>query len=49
MMSSSSINLTEQVYEYFLSVTLREDEIMRRCREETARHKWAGMQISPEQ
>ena len=49
MMSSSSINLTDQVYEYFLSVTLREDEVMRRCREETARHKWAGMQISPEQ
>lgn len=48
-MSSSSINLTDQVYEYYLSVTLREDEIMRRCREETARHKWAGMQISPEQ
>lgn len=49
MMSSSSINLTDQVYEYFLSVTLREDEILRRCREETARHEWAGMQISPEQ
>ena len=49
MMSSSSINLTDQVYEYYLSVTLREDEVMRRCREETAGHKWAGMQISPEQ
>ena len=48
-MSSSSINLTGQVYEYYLSVALREDETMRRCREETARHKWAGMQISPEQ
>ena len=48
-MSSSSINLTDQVYEYYLSVTLREDETMRRCREETAQHEWAGMQISPEQ
>lgn len=48
-MSSSSINLTDRLYEYYLSVTLREDETMRRCREETARHKWAGMQISPEQ
>ena len=48
-MSRTSINLTEQVYEYILSVTLREDEIMQRCRAETALHKWAGMQISPEQ
>ena len=48
-MSSSSINLTKQLYRYFLSVTLREDEITRRCREETASHQWAGMQVSPEQ
>ena len=48
-MSRTSINLTEQVYEYILSVTLREDEILQRCRAETALHKWAGMQISPEQ
>ena len=48
-MSRTSINLTEQVYDYILSVTLREDEILQRCRAETAQHKWAGMQISPEQ
>lgn len=48
-MSRTSINLTDQVYEYILSVTLREDEIRRRCRRETAEHEWAGMQISPEQ
>ena len=47
-MSRTSINLTEQVYEYILSVTLREDEIMQRCRAQTAQHKWAMMQISPE-
>ena len=47
-MSRFSINLTEQVYEYLHSVTLREDEVMQRCRTETAQHKWAGMQISPE-
>ena len=47
-MSRHSINLTERVHEYLQSVTLREDEIMQRCRAETARHKWAGMQISPE-
>ncbi len=48
-MSSSSINLTEQLHQYYLSVTLREDAVMRRCREETAPHKWGGMQVSPEQ
>ena len=47
-MSRTSINLTDQVYEYILSVTLREDEIMQRCRAQTARHKWGVMQISPE-
>ena len=47
-MSRFSINLTEQVYEYLHSVTLREDEVMQRCRTETAQHKWADMQISPE-
>ena len=47
-MSRHSINLTERVHEYLQSVTLREDEIMQRCRAETARHEWAGMQISPE-
>ena len=47
-MSRFSINLTEHVYEYLHSVTLREDEVMQRCRTETAQHKWAGMQISPE-
>ncbi len=48
-MSSSTINLTDQVYDYYLSVTLREDAVMRRCREETARHEWSSMQVSPEQ
>ncbi len=47
-MSRHSINLTDRVYEYYQSVTLREDGVMQRCRAETARHKWAGMQISPE-
>ncbi len=48
-MSRISVNLTSQVYEYIHSVTLREDEIMQRCREETAEHRWAVMQVSPEQ
>ncbi len=48
-MSSSSINLTEQLHQYYLSVTLREDAVMRRCREETTPHRWGGMQVSPEQ
>ncbi len=48
-MSRTSVNLTDQVYKYFLSATLREDEVMQRCRAETAEHRWAVMQISPEQ
>ncbi|MFT5349836.1 MAG: putative O-methyltransferase YrrM [Planctomycetota bacterium] len=48
-MSRYSINLTDEVYTYLQSVSLREDTILQQLREETALHKWARMQISPEQ
>ena len=48
-MSLKSINLTENVYNYLLDVSLREPEILQQLREETATHPMANMQISPEQ
>jgi predicted O-methyltransferase YrrM len=48
-MSRRSIQLTDSLHEYLLSVSLREADILLRLREETARDRRAGMQISPEQ
>ena len=48
-MSRSSITLTPELYAYLLSTSLRESDLQRRLREETARHPEASMQISPEQ
>lgn len=48
-MSRRSIQLTDSLHEYLLSVSLREPGILLRLREETARDRSARMQISPEQ
>ncbi len=48
-MSSRTLCLTESLYEYMLSASLRQPGILQRLREETARDPMAGMQISPEQ
>jgi predicted O-methyltransferase YrrM len=48
-MSSHSISLTDTLYDYLHSVSLRESELQRRLREETAEDPMARMQISPEQ
>lgn len=48
-MSRKSINLTEDLYQYLLSISLREPSILRRLREETGVDPEADMQISPEQ
>jgi predicted O-methyltransferase YrrM len=48
-MSRKTLNLTNTLYDYMLSVSLREPEVLRRLREETAAHPGASMQISPEQ
>lgn len=48
-MSNQTINLTEDLYQYLLDVSLREAEILRALREETAQLPNANMQIAPEQ
>ena len=48
-MATSTIQVTEPLYDYLLAVSLREPEILRKLREETAALPEARMQISPEQ
>jgi caffeoyl-CoA O-methyltransferase len=48
-MTKRSISLTDSLYEYLLAVSLREPEVLRRLREETAAYPEARMQIAPEQ
>ncbi|MEH2045731.1 class I SAM-dependent methyltransferase [Nostoc sp.] len=48
-MSKQSIGLDKQLYNYLLSVSLRESKILGKLRQETANHPRSGMQISPEQ
>lgn len=48
-MSKRSISLTDSLYDYLLSVSLREPDLLLKLREETAADPAANMQISPEQ
>jgi caffeoyl-CoA O-methyltransferase len=48
-MSTRSIGLSEALHQYMLDVSLRESEVMRRLRDETAEHPKSEMQIAPEQ
>lgn len=48
-MSKKTLGLENQLYSYLLSVSLRESDILRRLREETANHPFSMMQIAPEQ
>jgi caffeoyl-CoA O-methyltransferase len=48
-MLKKTLGLDEHLYKYFLSVSLREADILRQLREETARLPNAIMQIAPEQ
>ena len=48
-MTNKTINLTDELYDYLLSVSLREPDILARLREETLSHSMARMQIAPEQ
>jgi len=48
-MSSNPTILTEDLYNYLLDVSLRENELLRRLRAETHRLPQAEMQIAPEQ
>ena len=49
IMSKQTIGLDDRLYNYLLSVSLREPEILRQLRQETNNHPQAIMQISPEQ
>ena len=48
-MSNTTLNLTEQLHQYLLDVSLREPDILKALREETAKLPSANMQIAPEQ
>ncbi|MGD8379557.1 MAG: SAM-dependent methyltransferase, partial [Gammaproteobacteria bacterium] len=48
-MSNRTIRLDDALYDYLLSVSLREPAVLRRLREETAKMSNANMQIAPEQ
>lgn len=48
-MSNQSIGLSDELHDYLLSISLREPEVMRRLRAETADHPESKMQVAPEQ
>jgi len=48
-MTNRSITLTDSLYEYLLSVSSREPDLLLRLREETAELPGRSMQIAPEQ
>lgn len=48
-MSIKTLNLTDQLYQYLLATSLREPDVLKELREETAKLPQAIMQISPEQ
>ena len=48
-MTNHSIQLTDKLYDYLLSVSLRESELMQRLRAETQKFEDSGMQMSPDE
>ena len=48
-MTRRSLDLTDELYDYLLAISLREPSVMARLRAETAVLPRAGMQIAPEQ
>ena len=48
-MANSTLGLENKLYDYLLSISLREPEILQQLREETAKHPMGMMQIAPEQ
>ena len=49
LMTNQTLGLEPHLYNYLLSVSLREAEILAQLRQETAQHPMARMQIAPEQ
>ncbi|WP_026734494.1 class I SAM-dependent methyltransferase [Fischerella sp. PCC 9605] len=48
-MANKTLGLEKHLYDYLLSVSLREPEVLSKLRQETAQHPMAAMQIAPEQ
>jgi predicted O-methyltransferase YrrM len=48
-MSSRQLNIDERLYRYLVEHSVREPEVLRELREETAKLPMAGMQIGPDQ
>lgn len=48
-MSTKTLQLSDRLHDYLLEASLREPDVLRQLREETAVLSNAGMQISPEQ
>ena len=48
-MSNKTLCITKELYNYMLSISLREPDVLRELRDETAQDENANMQISPEQ
>src|SRR5260221_4918121 len=48
-MSTRTIPVDDRLYDYLLRISVRETDVLRRLREETATLPEAGMQVSPEQ
>ncbi|CAH9018542.1 class I SAM-dependent methyltransferase [Candidatus Nitrosacidococcus sp. I8] len=48
-MSKKTLQITDALYDYLLSVSLREPDVLRELRDETNTMEKANMQISPEQ
>ncbi len=48
-MSRKTLNISDELYDYILSVSLRESEVQQQLREATRELPVGGMQISPEQ
>src|SRR2546427_7399199 len=48
-MTRRSLDLTDELYDYLLEISLREPPVMTRLRAATAAMPRAGMQIAPEQ
>jgi predicted O-methyltransferase YrrM len=48
-MANQTLGLEPHLYQYFQSVSLRENDILKQLREETAKQPMSQMQIAPEQ
>lgn len=48
-MTTQTLSLEANLYEYLLSISVREAEILTQLRQETAQHPMGRMQIAPEQ